>query len=228
MKARSLSNGFQFWQGMLLHTWQEEEAAALQDVKDEESGSDSDSSASSSSGSSSSGIGLRKGQGKPKAKAKAKGSKKKPEPVPEVPPDTARTETESLVSMPKSEKSTPTEKGGKALTDQALMEKGQACLKSLKETSGWGIWNGSFKVKEVDSLVTKGLDFSVQSEKRGGATFSSLASELTQESNRLSQESELCQILGGTKGKDTPAQEILTSHKAQILSRGLASSSPAF
>ena len=144
--------------------------AAMEDAlrkaaENEEKGSDSDSSSSSSSSSSDSGFGLKKS--KTKAKAKSKGTKGKKAQEPEKQDDAGQSHppepgsapsasTRDMVSdMAASDKSgaPPSVCSEKQLPAAVLLDKAEACKKSLDQVTPWALYNG-MKQKDIDARIT--------------------------------------------------------------------------
>lgn len=190
--------------------------AAMEDAlrkaaEDEEKGSDSDSSSSSSSPSSDSGFGLKKSKAKAKAKSKGTKGKKAQEPEkqddanqshPPEPGSAPSASTRDMVSdMAASDKSgaPPSVCSEKQLPAAVLLDKAEACKKSLDQVTPWALYNG-MKQKDLDARITKSLDMASKLEARGSdPTLSAAADQLNQVVNKVSQDAELFASLSSPK-----------------------------
>ena len=148
---------------------------------------------------------MKKARTKPPAKKAKKGlaapaSHQPVTPVPSVPVRSPSAAPETpAASVPESGASTPqvkseTSTNGKALP--ALIEKAQSALQQLQQVTPGTLWTQTVKGKDLDARIQKGIDLASKLESRTSeANAQELATQINSHVNRLSQESEVVQLL---------------------------------
>ena len=130
---------------------------------------------------------------KPKAKASTarKASTKKKEDEKDKDKDTSAKDD-------KADKSADAAASKPEKTSPSLVEKGQACLDSLKDATPFGIWHG-IKGKELDGRVARAFDTMSKLENRPGdsdpAVVSKLIADLGKQADRVVRDTEVFQGL---------------------------------